>query len=212
MHLGLPGPINPLAINSKAEWNTDVSLLEENWFDQYRHENIFKNAGFAVDFGAGYILNDKWSFSASLTDIGTTHWKDNGYLLSTVDSVTKIRQDQTLKMTIPSKLFLAARYRLSDKWDTGLLFRNMTTGMGTNTSVTLSANGVVGKILTTSVSYTVPGRMGSLGLGFCLRFLPGMDLYVVTDDILSALSYRNISHLALAAGINVAIGVKNTNR
>jgi hypothetical protein len=212
MHLGLPGPINPFAINSKAEWNTDKSLLADNWFDEYRQNSVFKNAGFAVDLGAGFILNDKWSFSVSLTDIGATHWKNNVYLLTTVDSVTKVRQEQTLKLTIPSKLYVAARYRLSDKWDTGLLFRNLTTGLGPYTSATLSLNGVVGKILTTSVSYTVPGSLGSLGLGFCVRFFPGMDLYVVTDDILSAFSYRNISHMALAAGVNLAIGVKNTNR
>ena len=36
-----------------------------------------KNSGFAIDLGGNYKLNDKWSFSASVIDLGFIKWKEN---------------------------------------------------------------------------------------------------------------------------------------
>ena len=42
-----------------------------------------KNRGLGIDLGAEYAMNDKWAFSASLTDVGFITWKDyNRHILS----------------------------------------------------------------------------------------------------------------------------------
>ena len=36
-----------------------------------------KNSGFGIDLGANYLINNKWSISASLLDFGFIKWKEN---------------------------------------------------------------------------------------------------------------------------------------
>jgi len=46
-------------------------IIEYGWFD------LSKNNGFAFDIGAQYKLNDKFSFAASVLDMGKIKWKEN---------------------------------------------------------------------------------------------------------------------------------------
>src|SRR5690606_8645925 len=68
--------------NSNLEIETDIVIktagirdyIEDNPFDI--KTSVFPdNSGFGVDLGAHYIFDDKWSFSASVIDLGFINWK-----------------------------------------------------------------------------------------------------------------------------------------
>jgi len=213
MLIGLPVAINPEAINDKGEFDPEKSPVSDDWFKDYSHGKIFSgNGSFAFDLGANYQLNEKISFAASLTDIGSTRWKKNGYLLQGADTTFKVIKDRKLNMTIPTKLYFSAKYQFSPRWNTGLMVRNMFSQLDHYTSATLSLNGYIGRMLSTSVSYTAGNTYDNLGLGIRLRFLPQMDFYVVTDNVLAAFNYKGIQNASVALGINMTVGLKKKDK
>lgn len=64
-------------------------------------------------------------------------------------------------------------------------------------------------MLSTSFSYTAGYKFDNIGLGFRLRFFPGMDLFFVTDNVIQVLSYKKAYRMSGAVGINFAVGIKN---
>ena len=70
-------------------------------------------------------------------------------------------------------------------------------------------------MISTSVSYTAGYKFNNIGFGLRLRFLPGTDLYFVTDNIIQVFSPKIAYRLTAAFGINVSIGfsdkIKETN-
>ncbi|MFA5328400.1 MAG: DUF5723 family protein [Prolixibacteraceae bacterium] len=206
--LGLPIPINPLAIDGNGELNPDEDILPENWADDLNFKSLFQNTGFAFDLGVNYELNKKISLSASLLDVGSSRWKENGYTSQIENETTKIIKNQAVKIKIPSKIYLGVNYKLTPRWTTGLLLNDVLYSNGNRFSTTLSLNGYVFRMLSTSISYVNSYNQNNLGLGIRLRFLPGKDLFVVTDNLNQLIDYKN-SHLAsLAFGFNMAIGIK----
>jgi len=206
--VGLPLPINPDAVDQNGELDEDESILEEGWGENIKAGDLFKNAGLSLDLGLHYKLNDKWSFSGSVLDIGNARWKNNDYLFSFNDSVIKVSEDNHFTIHIPSKIYLAACYSLSEKWNTGVVLRSVFFESETHTSATLSLNGHVGRMLSTSVSYTAAHKFDNIGLGLRLRFIPGADLFVVTDNILHAFNYKSAQHASFSVGMNLAFGIK----
>ncbi len=49
----------------------------DNQAKKIKWEDLSKNNGFAVDFGAEYRLNKRWHFGISLIDLGSINWKMN---------------------------------------------------------------------------------------------------------------------------------------
>lgn len=206
--VGLPIPINPLAVKENGELDTDQDILEEDWAEELSVGNLFQDLSLAIDLGVNYQLNQQWSFSASLIDIGKTSWKKYAYYLTYDGETSRVEDDQKLKLKIPSKLFIGANYVLSPSWNAGLLYRNVFYESGSSQSATLSLNGYIGRMLSTSLSYTAAKRFDNLGLGLRLRILPGTDFFMVTDNILHAINYKNIQYSTFAFGINLALGVR----
>lgn len=209
VQVGLPVPINPAAVNSNGELDTNVDILGSNWGSNLSGGTAFQNVSLAVDLGVNYQLDQNWSFSASILDIGRSGWKKYGYDISYNGNTATVKNLSKLKMKIPAKVFIGADYRLNPKWNAGFLFRDVMYESGSYQSATLSMNGYVGRMLSTSVSYTAGHSFNNLGLGLRLRFLPGTDLYVVTDNILQAFNYKKVQFTSVAFGINLSFGVRN---
>ena len=57
--------------------NTSIPWSEGSNFDAADAFTNTGNPGFAVDLGGFYTLNEKWSFSASVLDLGKIDWKEN---------------------------------------------------------------------------------------------------------------------------------------
>ncbi|MDP2891171.1 MAG: DUF5723 family protein [Bacteroidota bacterium] len=206
--IGLPVPINPWAIDVNGELNPDEDILPENWLEDIKISSPFQNAGFAFDLGVNYELSKKFSVSASFLDIGNSRWEKNGYKSMIENETTKIIKNQSVKIKIPSKIYLGVNYKLSPKWNTGLLVKNVMYENENKASATLSLNGYLGRKLSTSVSYTNAYSYHNLGLGIRLRLLPGSDLFVVTDNLSQLINYETAQLASLAFGINLAFGIK----
>lgn len=204
--IGLPIPINPAAIKNNDELDSD-EILPEDWINSYGPGDIFRNAGFLIDLGGSYRLNEHWSLSASMLDLGGYRWKKNDYLFAYSDSVAKVKQNQPFRVSVPLKLFWAADYRISPVWNAGFLLKNTFYKASTHTSATLSMNGDIGKMLSASLSYTFAHTYDNLGLGIRLRFLPGTDLFVVTDNIIHAFNYRKVQEASVSIGVNITTGI-----
>jgi len=206
--IGLPVPINPQAIDENGELNLDEDILPENWADDLNLKSLFQNTGFAFDLGVNYELNKKISLSASLLDIGSSRWSGNGYASSLDNETYKIKKNQSVKIKIPSKIYLGVNYKLSPKWNTGLLVSDAMYSNGNRISTVLSLNGYVFRLLSTSISYVNSYGKNNLGLGIRLRLFPGMDLFAVTDNLTQLMNYKKAHNAYIAFGFNIAYGIK----
>ncbi len=205
VNLGLPVEINPNAVNGD-EIDLEEGIFPEGWSNDLRAGDFYRNATLSLDLGATYQL-EKWMFSASLLNLGNSKWKQFGYTLTGSNDVIKIK-DTLVKYAIPVSLYLGASRQFVPKWNYAVLFNSNFYQGGARLASTVSLNGVVGSALSTSISYTAGYDFNNLGIGLRLRFLPGTDLYFVTDNIIQAFSYKKAQRLTAALGINIAIGVK----
>lgn len=206
--LGLPLPINPLAIDANGEFNSDENILPENWTDELNVKSQFQNVGFAFDLGVNYELNKKISLSASLIDVGSSRWKKNGYRSQVENETVKMVKNQAVKIRIPTKIYVGVNYKLSPRWNTGLLVSDVMYSNGNHISTVLSLNGYVFRLLSTSISYVNSYGKNNLGLGIRLRLFPGTDLFAVTDNLTQLIDYRKAHNASIAFGFNLAYGIK----
>lgn len=202
--LGLPTEINPEAIEN-GELVGDADLLPEGWEEDITVGSILKNKSLMIDLGATYEI-EKWNFSASVINLGSSVFKTNAYVLNGNNETVLVDEAEKIQIEIPTKLYIGAMRQFSPKWNYALLFNNNFYSTGSVTSATASLNGFIGSALSTSISYTAGYKYDNLGIGLRLRFLPGTDLFVVTDNIIQAFNYKNAYRLTAAAGINIAIG------
>jgi len=203
--VGLPAEINPEAVDN-GELVLDEGLLAENWQDEISFGSVLQNKSFMIDVGATYEI-EKWTFSASFLNIGASSFKINGYELNGNNDKILVNEVEKVKIGIPAKLYVGAMRQFSPKWNYALLFNNNFYSTGSVATTTASLNGYVGSALSTSISYTAGYKYDNLGVGLRFRFLPGTDLYLVTDNIIQAFNYKNAYRLTAAAGINISIGV-----
>ncbi len=207
VEVGLFTNINPDAINGN-EFDLESSIFPENLDEEITLRNLLRNKSLSIDMGATYEL-DKWTFSASILNFGRSSYKTNGYRLTGNGTSELIIENHKIKIGIPTKVFLGASRQFSPKWNYALLLNNNFYSTGSQAAATLSLNGFVGSALSTSVSYTAGYKFDNLGIGLRLRFLPGVDFYMVTDNIIQAINYKNAYRATLAFGINIASGLKN---
>jgi len=182
--IGLPTEINPGAVEN-GELNMDEGLLDDNWQDDINLGSVLQNNSLMVDIGAVYEIK-KWTFSASLLNLGGSTYQSNSYSLSGSNDKVLITNEDKIKIGIPAKFYAGAMHQFLPKWNYALLFNNNFYSTGSVTTATASLNGYIGKMLSTSVSYTAGYKHDNLGIGLRLRFFPGTDLYFVTDNILQA--------------------------
>lgn len=204
--IALPTEMNPEAIEN-GEVTMGIGLLPKDWEQDITLGSLLKNKSLMVDIGATYEI-EKWTLSASILNIGTSVFKTNSYLLNGANNKVTLNETEKIEIGIPARLYIGAMRQFSPKWNYALLFNNNFYSTGQVTTATASLNGYVGKVLSTSVSYTTGYKFNNLGIGLRFRFIPGADLYLVTDNIFQAFNYKNAYRFTAAAGINIAIGAK----
>lgn len=201
--IALPTEINPEALDQDV-LNMDEGLLPENWAEGLKAGDFLKNPGFLMDIGATYEI-EKWTFSASVLNIGNPVFKNNVYKLNGKNDQVLLTETDKIKIQVPTRFYLGAMRQFSPKWNYALLLNNHFYSTGAVTTATASLNGYIGKILSTSFSYTAGYKYDNLGVGLRLRFFPGMDLYAVTDNIIQAVNFKNANWLTVALGVNISI-------
>ncbi len=204
--LGLPVEINPESITD-GKLDLDEGLFSDNWGEELEFSDMFTNKNFSINMGAVYQLN-QWNFSASLLNIGAGNWKRNVYKLKGTEDDILVYEEKN-KIGIPPKIYMGAARQFSPRWNYGLMVGNTFYPGKSLASATLSLNGAVGRMLSTSFSYTAGYKFDNIGLGLRLRFFPGMDLFVVTDNLVQAIDYKRSYRLSGSVGINISTGLKN---
>lgn len=206
--LGLPTPLNEEVIN-----NDDVDLgdaFPDGWEDNYGISDLFQNKTMSVDLGATYDF-ENWTFSASILNIGASKWKKNAYLLEGDNDNMRITHQKKINYAIPAKLWLGAKNQFSNKWSYGIAVNSTFFKTQAKSLAILSLNGTISKFLSTSVSYTIGYKSNNIGLGLRARFLPGTDIYFITDNILQTFNYKKAYKMSAAFGINISIWEKKDN-
>lgn len=224
--------LNKFEVNtSKDEWNlaldgevyaTDSIKALENMLNGGgivdKAVLNFDNLGGAIDLGAVYELNEKWTFSGSVIDLGFIRWKGDstytakgsfaytgldvsgGFSSATGDLVDSLKKSVSLKKGAPAnfttvlspKVFLATKYKVNHYFSLGALSRTTIEKNNIRQEVNVSTNINLYKVLTTSFNYNINFTgANALGLGLGLRF--GILQFYFAADYLPHTIYKNIT-------------------
>ncbi|MDP4266390.1 MAG: DUF5723 family protein [Bacteroidota bacterium] len=230
---------NDFAITGKTDIVYNTSLIKDD-------DNVSKflispgnNVGMAIDLGGTYKLNDKFTFGASIIDLGFINWKNNvcNYNLNTnytfegieynlltnktdvnqlVDTLGKIfkstQTENSYKTMLPLKIFLSGTYTLMDKNIFGLLVRTEIVNSVIHPSITASYNRKLNKLFSFSGSYSIVNNSYlNLGGGFSLN-LGANQLYLVTDNVLGVIIPQSEKTFNILFGMNLTFGRDNETK
>ncbi|AHM60436.1 Sporulation domain-containing protein [Flammeovirgaceae bacterium 311] len=194
------------------------------------------NSGWAADLGATYQLTDKMQLGLGILDLGTINWKngareysikrasttfqnldegslneDNYRAEAFADSVAKYFEPQdkaigSYRTGLPVKSYLNITYELHRSVHaSGIFFSQMYKGRFLP-GFTAAINKEWGRRLGTSLSYTaINGSYSNVGAGFSFRLTP-FQLYVVSDNVLGGIDYKNAKNVNVRAGLNLVFG------
>ncbi len=155
-------------------------------------------------------------------DINKLLNNDKGYLDAQKDSIQarftmKETPSGSYTTSLPTKFYLSGNYELTNNFSVGALFFGEKFGSRFSTGMTAAVNKNFGKIVSTSLTYTVSNRSyNNIGLGVSFNVQP-VQLYFVGDNLLMAPvslaadqnlnSYLNSTQLlTLRAGLNIVFG------
>lgn len=202
--------------------------------DDYRLRNFFfnnSNAGVAVDLGVIYRLSDKTKLFGSLTDLGFINWKgdvhnynmENNFVYEgfdfsqgtgsgdhLLDSVWQLLQVDETKSSymrrLPARIYLGATYEFHPLINLGLLGRSELYHNRIEQAVTLSANILASRWLSTSLSWSAMNRSFTnfgMGMSFSGRIF---NFYIVSDNIIANFIPDRTRNLNLWFGANLVFG------
>ena len=207
---------NSYDITAKSDFRINTSFdTTFNSITEYALKK--KNKGFGIDLGANYKLNNKFSFSASVIDLGFIKWASNvknyytdnssftfegipydandtsDYTQKLMDSLqnafTPKESAKSYTTYLTSQVFLGARYHINEKNFASVLLRGEFYKKSLSPSLTIAYNTQVQRWLYASASYSILNRSyNNLGFGFSINLAP-LQLYVVSDNILGALVF-----------------------
>ncbi|MCF6242462.1 MAG: DUF5723 family protein [Bacteroidales bacterium] len=192
------------------------------------------NMGLAIDMGATYKFNDHFDFYASVTDLGFINWGKNvtnltqkesytftglsldsigtnynefNAVLDSLDRFTKFKESNLdYTRMLNAKVFLGATYSPADFMNFGFLSKTTFIGKNVLQAFTLSANFHPAKWFSGSLSYTAAsGKYNNFGLGMAVN-AGAFQIYMLTDNLNSALWPKDAKSLALQLGINLTFG------
>lgn len=155
-------------------------------------------------------------------DINKLLDNDKGYLEAQKDSIqAKFEMQESSSgsytTSLPTKFYLSGKYDLTNTFSFGALFFGEQFGSRFSTGMTAAVNKNFGKVVSTSLTYTVSNRSyNNIGLGVSFNIQP-VQLYFVGDNLLMAPvslaadqnlnSYLNSTQLlTLRAGLNIVFG------
>jgi len=204
-----------------------IEMLEEGETDYITNMD---NKGLGVDLGASYRYSDKWTFSASVINLGYINWKkgvtnyeskgeyvfsgiDNDELFNgnfdfdateVLDSITSIFEfDETegkYTTSLPTQVYLSGFYQLAHKTTASATLYSDFVG-GFRKGMSLGVTQTVGRWFQASATYTMHARSyNNLGLGIAVG--TGFQLYAVTDNIISLMQPGNAKLVNMRAGFN----------
>lgn len=204
--LGLPFDINPKALNGDI-LNFDENIFPDNLRDYSTLSNLLKNKSFSFDIGGTYKLKT-WTLSASILNVGSLNWQTNGYNIQGDGEDIIAKKTDKIAIPLPKKIFVGLSQQFAKRWNLGVLYKNTAYYWEPEKTATFSLNGSLGKVISTSFSYTAGSKYNDFGVGLRIRTPLGLDTYFVSENISQLFHIQETNRLTFAFGMNIAFGLK----
>ncbi len=224
-------------INTSSFFTYDGGDDFEIDFGDPKFNDVFaSNLGAAIDLGASFKLRNI-DLSASIIDLGFIGWKqgtenyhskgtytyegadisgiirdDSISFAGTLDSIGDIlefkKSNNNYSTMLPTKIYLSANYSLGTMWNFGgLIYSELYRGK-VYPGFALSARGRFGKILSIGATYAIRNKTyDNLGLNAIVKLGP-VQLFVVTDNVISAFQPYESRNANMRFGINLMFNNK----
>ncbi len=222
----------PMTILKDDEGN--ITGIDVHEIDPVEYLMNRGNVGLGLDFGLIYKYSDEITLSASVLDLALVRWKTdlnnvrgegvfeyagtdfsqvinagdlvNEMVDSLINSIDFTSTTNPYTYLLPTQIFLAGSYRYSEKISFGLVNRNVIYRSKLHSSFTLSAQAVLAKKFTGSLSWSyLNNSLLNVGVGIALHG-KGIQFHVVTDNLLGFFFPFDTRTLNLRAGINLMLG------
>jgi len=224
----------PVIVTTNPDGSLNTIVLDENVTPL---QLIFngRNPGFAVDGGVIIPYGDRWTFSASVLDLGFIRWRSylnnmlgsggfvykglndlpgngNDYLNelvnTLVDSLHISYVQKAYTTFLPSRLMAGAEYRVNDRISAGLIGEALFLKTKMVPSLTVSGQYNPIKAFTFMLSYTLQySGFNSLGAGIVLGRDP-VQFYLLTTNIPGMIKPLNTRSENIRFGFNILLGCK----
>jgi hypothetical protein len=199
-------------------------------------QNLKGNGGWGLDMGATYQAGDRLQFGLSVQNLGVINWKsgareyrvnkasvefdafgeedienESERFENAMDQISEsfkpVESDIAGYRTgMPTRLYFNTTYQLHRSVHaSGILFTEVYQGR-LMPGVTAAIHKDFGRRLGAAFSYTaINGSYANLGTGLSFRLTP-FQLYVVTDNVLAGLDYKNARNANVRLGMNLMFG------
>tara|TARA_B110000211_G_C14091373_1_gene559340 strand:+ start:2455 stop:4440 length:1986 start_codon:yes stop_codon:yes gene_type:complete len=198
----------------------------------------FENIGFAIDLGAKYKINDRFTSTLNVTDVGFITWKTDArryfnnkaefkfegldltqyladsteYTDQLADSINDIfgleRRDQQFTTNLIANIYAGVEYKLNNTFTAGALFNGKVFNGGIYPSLTITTQTALGKWFQAIVSYSMLNRSYD-NFGLGTAINVGpVQLYAVSDNVLGWTQIDYAKNLNVQFGMNLLFGYK----
>lgn len=178
------------------------------------------NSGMAVDLGVNYRYSNKWSFSASVLDLGSIRWKTDvagiRFTETVGDPIDQLEEsvsemadgglesDVVYTTPLPLKVYLGGQYHLTSQTSLGLLYNARVIQGATDNALSFSFSTFLRNWIGLSLNASAYNRrFFNLGAGLSLNLGP-LQVFAVSDNIFGVLGTGR--SLDAHAGVNFTFG------
>ncbi|MEM7658885.1 MAG: DUF5723 family protein [Bacteroidota bacterium] len=227
------------AMNVEADYRLRTSILNFGNIEapefSLEPQAFTGNHGLGLDFGAQFQLNEKWTFLASVRDLGYIRWKDQakGYqvkgsiyfdgldvfqlyrddslsveplLDSLVGGIELTESDSSYTTTLPAQTNINVRYEALPWLSLGGMIQTETFQNRTRPTVALSATARVKNALRVGISYSMrQRRFDNLGLYGSLKLGPVVT-FLASDNLLAFALPQGAQQTNIRMGMNIVFG------
>lgn len=217
--------------SSRAFDYTDLENFDLN-VENFSFDNFLKsNGGWAFDIGASFNVDDRLELSLGIIDIGGMDWDvepknyvsnqvqtfdgidvseyitndEEFVLLDSLESLLDLTEtNEIFSTTLPAKLYLGGKFKLSDLWTIGALVQSNGTGDRRSNVIALNGTARVYSFLSVGVLYSMKsGNPTNLGLHTTLKIGPVIG-FLSTDNILRIGSFKS-TNSNIRAGLSIGL-------
>ncbi len=207
-------------------------------FDAVSYASNFGNIGFALDLGGKYKINEKWSTTLNINNLGWISWKtdakrfynnkaelnwegldleelldsDSDYAQDLSDSITDIfgLQKKEIDFITPltADIYIGGEYKLNSDFIAAAILNAKVFQGGVHPSLTLSGQTNLGKLVQLIGSYSIVNRSYT-NIGAGAALNAGpIQIYSVSDNLLGWSKADYAKNLNVQFGMNILIGYK----
>jgi hypothetical protein len=205
-------------------------------FNPFSYYYNYRNFGVSLDLGADIKITERISINFSFLDFGYINWKsglksfenkydtiqfegiyvdeevnNNGIMSTYIDSLEAIAEVRELsepyRSDLPARLIIGAEYYSLDRMDRiSFLFSGRFMENYFEPSFSVSFDKTLAYYFAFKVAYTYH-RFAPFNLGAGVVFNVGpLQLYFLSDNVLSVINYRNQKYVNFHCGINFVVG------